>query len=237
MSYQLLSVLECLVCNEYMQPPIIMCLTGHCICNKCRSRLTNCPSCRACFGNTRNYALEELVENTPLPCRYGCAIREKYQNIRQHEENCLLRNDYNCVTSTCTWRGSLHDMNEHLTMHHLHLYEVPIIIPNNLKNLPTTLWLKTIQLMPCLRSERFRLVGSRVASNIVYLWVEYIGNSKKANRFEYRLKFNSATKRAIYSAKCLKFNSPCQDGFLISEDILQLSFDCTVQYFNPFHFR
>lgn len=42
-----LSLLECLVCMEYMLPPIHLCMTGHDICRNCRLKSNNCPTCVA----------------------------------------------------------------------------------------------------------------------------------------------------------------------------------------------
>jgi E3 ubiquitin-protein ligase SIAH1 len=60
-------VLECPVCLEYMVPPITMCSSGHSVCQACRPRLTNCPTCRRPLLGIRNYGLEHLARELQLP--------------------------------------------------------------------------------------------------------------------------------------------------------------------------
>ncbi|XP_018562381.1 uncharacterized protein LOC108904349 [Anoplophora glabripennis] len=65
-----LQMLECPVCKEYMHPPIYQCLTGHTMCNNCKSKAADtCPvaSCDAKIEATRNYILEDLSKKVELP--------------------------------------------------------------------------------------------------------------------------------------------------------------------------
>ncbi|XP_023014612.2 uncharacterized protein [Leptinotarsa decemlineata] len=63
----LLQLLECPFCKEYMSPPIYQCLTGHTMCNTCKSSLSKCSTCDADIEKTRNYTLEELSKKVELP--------------------------------------------------------------------------------------------------------------------------------------------------------------------------
>lgn len=67
---KLLNYFECPVCSHFMKPPIFQCLSGHSICNYCRPKVGQCPTCRANFGNTRNYTLEDLSNGVHYPCIY-----------------------------------------------------------------------------------------------------------------------------------------------------------------------
>jgi E3 ubiquitin-protein ligase SIAH1 len=64
----LLSQMECPVCMEYMRPPIMLCENGHNICNICRPKVRDCPTCRQQFLNTRNVALEKVAAEVIYPC-------------------------------------------------------------------------------------------------------------------------------------------------------------------------
>lgn len=118
----LLSYLECPVCNMYMLPPIHQCLTGHNLCCKCRPKLAQCPTCRGRIENTRNYALEAVSAKTKYPCMnriYGCNIILPGSYIEKHENECKMRT-YGCIvqSSSCTWQGKHSDLLAHLTSVH-----------------------------------------------------------------------------------------------------------------------
>ena len=48
-SREVLEELKCPVCVEYMMPPIPMCQNGHNICNTCRQKVNQCPTCKEEF--------------------------------------------------------------------------------------------------------------------------------------------------------------------------------------------
>lgn len=66
----ILSMIECPVCLEYMGPPIQQCRRGHLVCSSCRAQLVNCPTCRSRFTDLRNLVLERIVEMIKYPCRH-----------------------------------------------------------------------------------------------------------------------------------------------------------------------
>lgn len=53
-------LLECIVCFETSQPPIYICGLGHSICNDCRFKVLQCPTCRQPYYGTRNLLAERL---------------------------------------------------------------------------------------------------------------------------------------------------------------------------------
>lgn len=120
---RLLNFFECPVCNHFMKPPIFQCLAGHSLCNRCRPKLGQCPTCRAGFGNTRNYALEALSNGVRFPCIYrdqGCHTILPVAEITKHEAECALR-PYNCPfaeANRCTWEGTHSTITTHLKSHH-----------------------------------------------------------------------------------------------------------------------
>lgn len=54
-------MLLCPVCLTRFEGRILQCSLGHAVCEKCQTRLTDCPHCRSPFIGTRNYILEELM--------------------------------------------------------------------------------------------------------------------------------------------------------------------------------
>lgn len=119
---ELLKYLKCTVCNNFMKPPILQCLAGHSLCNHCKSKSIFCPTCRAGFGTTRNYALEVLSHDLHFPCMYydqGCPIVLPGSIITVHESECLLQ-PYRCPFSQCAWAGTHSTIINHLRMEHGH---------------------------------------------------------------------------------------------------------------------
>ncbi|XP_031338451.1 uncharacterized protein LOC116167266 [Photinus pyralis] len=120
---KLLSFFECPVCNNFMRPPIFQCLSGHSLCNRCRPKLGQCPSCRTGFGNTRNYALESMSNGIKFPCTYrdlGCNVVLSASDVNKHELECKVR-PYNCPfmeINRCSWDGTYLGIITHLREQH-----------------------------------------------------------------------------------------------------------------------
>lgn len=120
---KLLNYFECPVCSHFMKPPIFQCLSGHSICNYCRPKVVQCPSCRANFGATRNYTLEDLSNGVHYPCIYrdlGCQTVMLSANIVKHELECPLR-PYTCPLKDvilCHWEGTHSSITTHLKACH-----------------------------------------------------------------------------------------------------------------------
>lgn len=120
---RLLNCFECPVCNLPMRPPILQCLSGHSICNKCRPRINHCPTCRSNYGSTRNYTLENLSMSIKYPCTFrdlGCRGVFPVSDINRHENECLLK-PFNCPFSEhlhCVWDGPLNSIVGHVKVVH-----------------------------------------------------------------------------------------------------------------------
>ena len=54
-------VLQCPVCLEVPQCPILQCSTGHHICVVCKNKVPVCPLCKARFLETRNFLAEDVA--------------------------------------------------------------------------------------------------------------------------------------------------------------------------------
>lgn len=100
--------LECPICHEYMSPPIMICASGHSICSDCKSKLNKCPTCSSEYGNTRNYALESMLNLVHLPCRNdmnGCEFVGNFAAIQEHKADCKYA-EFECPLSlNCKWVG------------------------------------------------------------------------------------------------------------------------------------
>lgn len=120
---KLLNGFECPVCNGFMRPPIFQCLAGHSICNKCRPKVSSCPTCRSNYGSTRNYVLESLSATIRYPCSFrelGCERYFSVNDISRHENECILK-PFNCPFSEhlhCAWTGALNGIAGHLKLQH-----------------------------------------------------------------------------------------------------------------------
>ncbi|XP_074042267.1 uncharacterized protein [Leptinotarsa decemlineata] len=117
---KMLHFFECPVCKNFMKPPIYQCQSGHSVCNLCRPRLEKCPTCRAIFGNTRNYSLEGLTTGIRYPCIFhdsGCMEISSVSDILKHESECPFK-PYNCPFKDCSSTGNHEVILDHLLSFH-----------------------------------------------------------------------------------------------------------------------
>ena len=124
-STKVLEELKCPVYVEYMMPPIPMCQNGHSICNTCRLKVNQCPTCKEEFLESRCWILENIIQKMKYPCKYykkGCEFVSTAQFIKYHEAECPDR-PFSCpfsvvVTKNFCWRGHLSDMWGHILCEH-----------------------------------------------------------------------------------------------------------------------
>ncbi|XP_053603162.1 uncharacterized protein LOC128671065 isoform X2 [Plodia interpunctella] len=116
----LLRLLECPVCLEWMEPPIAQCRRGHLVCTACRGRLAACPVCRTTFSSVRNRAMEGVSELLRYPCRHGCGREVRLRRRTQHEASCAARK-YQCPVAACAQRSPLamHELAHHFQSKHV----------------------------------------------------------------------------------------------------------------------
>jgi E3 ubiquitin-protein ligase SIAH1 len=125
LDWDLLKELECPICLEYMVSTISMCENGHNMCTCCRSKVSNCPSCKGEFIKGRNITLEKVAAIAVYPCKNreaGCKKALKKDNITYHilacgyqSRECPFRklSDMNC-----TWTGALTLIQSHVKTDH-----------------------------------------------------------------------------------------------------------------------
>jgi hypothetical protein len=125
--------LQCPVCFQMCEPPLMSCPNGHFTCQSCLMRITGdtlkrkqCPQCRE-TGFIRNLPYEkmstELLGGTELKCPHtsddlsGCQTTYKYGELKMHNKVCKsLVQRYNCPCPRCTERNlySLPELVEHV---------------------------------------------------------------------------------------------------------------------------
>ena len=118
----LASLFECPVCFDYALPPILQCQSVHIVCAQCRTKVTNCSSCRGGLDNIRNLAMEKLAASVLFPCKYssnGCPDTLQHTSKGDHEVACEYR-PYGCPCPgvSCKWAGQLDQVMQHLTVQH-----------------------------------------------------------------------------------------------------------------------
>lgn len=55
-------ICKCPICLENYNSYIVLCESGHAVCHECSKRLEQCPRCTGKYYGTRNYALEDILE-------------------------------------------------------------------------------------------------------------------------------------------------------------------------------
>lgn len=125
---ELFNKIECLVCMNYMTPPIYQCRNGHSLCDICCKKLKECPNCKGALEGARNYTLEDIVQTFYYPCKYeACKFSSKADQIRNHEKNCIY-GPFKCplkAIEDCQWEGPITQIYDHVrTSHYENLLEV-----------------------------------------------------------------------------------------------------------------
>lgn len=118
---ELMKMLECRVCREIMKPPIVQCMSGHNICNKCYLQLgfDPCPVCRLKKTEVRNLLAEKMCQKILYPCKNsGCAEALLLMDMVRHEVNCNFR-IFDCpINRLCLWKGMLSNILRHAETAH-----------------------------------------------------------------------------------------------------------------------
>lgn len=181
----LLRLLECPVCLEWMEPPISQCRRGHLVCGRCRTRLSACPVCRTPFSSVRNRAMEGVAEMLRYPCRHGCGREVRLRRRGPHESSCTARR-YQCPAPDCT-RHPLLQRDE--LMHHFQCKHLPILkIGRKHKfSMKVNAEQHDTWLIMTLDEYFHMRVDVDIRTWGVIVYVSYIGPKKNANHFYYEV--------------------------------------------------
>lgn len=122
---------ECCVCMHPLRPSHSLCATGHGVCGKCKSALTECPMCKKMFVLDNAILLNQILELLPKTCQYynkGCTFAGC---SRDHEEFCIFRPSQ-CRMINCGFEGTVKDVVDHVKSDHKE--KVLEIFPNSKKS-------------------------------------------------------------------------------------------------------
>jgi hypothetical protein len=187
------SVLECPVCMDAMRAPILQCQNGHNVCNVCKLKLRNCPTCRAEFIETRNLALEKLSQRIRFPCansQRGCIEKLSIHNIMKHQISCPYQT-HKCLLGhphSCPWEGLRTDILQHAKeIHEVYAFDTRLDRFSKYED-----WKETMEgAVLCTLSEEIFLLRKKRDSDKrkYYEAVQYIGPAENASkyRFEHHL--------------------------------------------------
>ena len=204
--------LECPVCLDTIKnPPIHQCEKGHGLCSTCRQTLKDqdkpCPVCRGKLTDTRNFALENVLEQLPkIKCKYsGCTFQKSdAQQVKIHEEECREKR----VFCELCWMGiAMSKLFSHLeTKHRMKRY-------GSKTSLGQEFWIRTLTkgrgFIPLSKVNDFEFIVNRKScgeEGIVMFWISLNGSAKEANQYEYTLKLWNKDRTkilALKSTKCL----------------------------------
>eukprot|EP00494_Astrolonche_serrata_P030421 UN30688 len=112
----------CPVCFDLMREEIFQCERGHLICVACKKQLQKplCPQCRIPLRNIRSLVLEQIRNESPLPCEYasnGCPITLKNADLKKHMETCSYK-PFHCLRCKTFKTIDIEEMKQHLTKDH-----------------------------------------------------------------------------------------------------------------------
>ncbi|XP_028136811.1 uncharacterized protein LOC114331430 [Diabrotica virgifera virgifera] len=202
MNDNLLKELECMVCFEYMIPPIHQCITGHSICLSCKESVKECPTCKKGFDNTQNFLLAQIVQHINYPCKHKkCKFLGKYTDIKQHEATCVY-SPFNCPLKDhldCDQKIPFDQIYEHVANNHAeNLLQMDVVaIP----------FFEGETLEECFiikfRKKLFRLYFL-YKDNVFNFTVQLIGPSDGSSKYQFEIDIldNACGKYRAYMTNC-----------------------------------
>lgn len=111
---EMLSVLKCLTCSEFVLPPIFENSSGLIYCKSCSKEPPN--------GSVPNICLTNLANLIAYPCKFaknGCKFSGKPSLIKNHHQECQFRTT-KCIFSNadCSWEGQQQNVADHIESAH-----------------------------------------------------------------------------------------------------------------------
>jgi hypothetical protein len=181
---------------EYMMPPITMCVNGHNICNICKTKLNDCPTCGKQFLTTRNVGLETLARDMNFPCAYrklGCNRVFAHDKLNEHTAICRY-GKLKCPTDRlssiweqkCGWTGKYNEVKNHLMEKHLEdCIDYGEVESRSFHNHGTPAWFNKYVFV--YDEVFFRKFDDN--NGIFYVDLQYIGPAENAAKYKYKVKF------------------------------------------------
>nr|CAD7429547.1 unnamed protein product [Timema monikensis] len=244
---ELIGMLECPICFNFMSAPILQCVNGHIICAACKPRLPQCPICRSEFLETRNKLAECLAENLLHPCinsDEGCCVKVQLKKMAQHNSSCPFR-IYDCIPCKnigCTWQGRRLGIIPH--MNEAHKGMAWMIWKNESLFYDNFDWntdFVDVDVINAHDNVFFYYFKRDAAKRCVFFSVQYVGPKEEASLYKYtivleapdghpRLEFSSYTHADIESFEASIDAGKC---FNLGFGLMKLFVDP----FNQFHFK
>ncbi|XP_053436111.1 E3 ubiquitin-protein ligase SIAH1-like [Nycticebus coucang] len=221
----LASLFECVVCFDYVLPPIFQCQRGHLFCSNCRQKLTSCPTCWGPLGTIRNLAMEKVANSVLFPCKYassGCEITLPPKEKADHEELCEFKPYFcPCPGVSCKWQGSLDAVMPHLMHQHK-----PLTAPQgeNILFLATDInvpgavdW---VMMQSCFGFHFMVVLEKQENYNgqeQFFAILQLIGTAKQAENFAYRLELTGHRRRLTWEATPLSIQERIATAMMKSD--------------------
>ena len=175
-------------------PPIRMCVNGHNICDNCRSKLDDCPTCNKRFLSTTNEALEVLAYEMQYPCKYkqfGCKEVFCRWSLGSHEADCRY-GQLKCPVAKhplferCDWTGKYNEVKNHLMENHLEMcLDYGEVESRTLNEHGTSAWFHKFVFV----YDEVFFRAFDVRNGMFHVAVQYIGPPDKASKYKYKVKF------------------------------------------------
>ncbi|XP_030568049.1 uncharacterized protein LOC115767841 [Drosophila novamexicana] len=120
----LIEELRCPGCAGPMKAPVLLCKSGHSVCEQCTRILLMCPLCKEGFTNSRSLTIEALCAKAHFGCSFaagGCGVRMPVALLPWHEQQCIykpMRCFMGRVWGDCKWQGREVQWKQHLEEQH-----------------------------------------------------------------------------------------------------------------------
>jgi len=220
--------LECPVCLDPIKdPPVYLCEGGHAMCQTCRepfkAQNKPCPVCRGKLTDTRNLAVESMLEQLPkIKCKNeGCTFEKANgELVREHEDEECRERPVKC--EFCKEPIALSKLICHLQTKHASK-------PLTYKNLGeeecyhVNVERYTFNLQPFSKVNnnlQFLSNWEDYDTNAKMFWISLCGTPKQAREYEYTIKIkSSAEKKAGRSKFLLTGTGECLSCEVSHEDV------------------
>ncbi|EDW07663.2 uncharacterized protein Dmoj_GI15871 [Drosophila mojavensis] len=120
----LIEELRCPGCASPMKAPVMLCKSGHSVCEQCTRIRLMCPLCKEGFTTLRSLTIEALCAKAHFGCSFaagGCVVRMPVALLPWHEQQCIYK-PMKCfmgrVWGDCKWHGREVQWKQHLEEQH-----------------------------------------------------------------------------------------------------------------------
>ena len=254
MANQLDKVIMCPICLDTMTKPILQCETGHSMCGDCitSNSVKSCPQCRGPISKTRNYQLEQIIENIPKSLRGPCFFADKgckYLLLptekADHEAECKNRK-FLCegrkfAKWKCEWFGSYTELEKHFKQVHRNNmeYKMQMDLSVDLKKDH-----RDVQIISFFNGAQYFWYKFMVdvAQEKVFWVFQFIGPKKQAKNYYYEFEISDGPIRKFKVTEICDNDVARAESLFKEERCVALSFTTVRSYLNekgklPIKFR